>query len=76
MFCTAHKGRQHVDLKNKRCMFFSEDGLKCSTQATFAYKDDPRKLFCRKHATDDCVDVRNRRCDHPEGCSKVRFALC
>ena len=44
-------------------------GLDCNTQGVFNLPDEPRGGYCKKHKTDEMIDVFNPKCSS-DGCSK------
>ena len=57
----------YEDRIHKKCEHTFPDQSTCTTTCCFG-PPGGKAQFCRKHAPQDFVDVKHKRCCHPEGC--------
>ncbi len=64
LYCAAHRGPAHIDLKNSLCR-----GPGCRRIPAYGEAglgpDAGRPIFCAAHRLAHHVDLKNRRCCHP-----------
>lgn len=61
--CMDHKiAKMHINLKYKKCVH-----IECDKSATYAPRGE-KELFCKNHATADCIDVVHPICTE-SGCN-------
>ena len=65
--CNNCIGKGMINLIDKSCCFISSNGTGCTKQPHFGLPGSSA-TYCRDHATDDMIDVKNRKC-YAKGCS-------
>jgi predicted GIY-YIG superfamily endonuclease len=67
-YCSKCKENDMIDTRTKKCA----DTL-CDKQARYNFPDHKISKFCRKHASDGMINVKEPRCIHQNGCTEVAY---
>lgn len=65
-FCARCALKGMVDVKNKKCEYKDEGGVKCKLKPNFNYEGQDRGIYCKNHSKENMVDVKHKKCEYKD----------